>query len=148
MRIGRSLTTLVAFVAATQLFASPVQDTKKDKVLSTKIITGKVVGFEVGDYVHVVVKDAKGKESSYYAGQFPTHYFLAAHANKNLSLTVKTVSSWFEEANERMEVERIDGASLGKLTVAAWWKAERKRASEKKLTDKYEALIAKMSRAG
>lgn len=148
MRIARSLTMLVAFVAAAHLVASPVQDNKKDKVLSTRTVAGKVVGFEVGDYVHVVVKNAKGQEESYYVGQFPTHYFLAAHANKALNLTVKKVSSFFEEAGERMEVERIDGATYGKLTVAAWWKAERKKASEKALIDKYEKVITKLNRAG
>ncbi|MCW5942040.1 MAG: hypothetical protein KIS66_07395 [Fimbriimonadaceae bacterium] len=148
MRPIRLLLALVALVATAHAFAAPVQDDKKDKVLSTKTVTGTVIGFEVGDYVHVVVKDAKGKEGSYYAGPFPTHYFLAAHVNKPLKLTVNKVSSFFEEAGERMEVERIDGASYGKLSVAAWWKAERKKASEKKLIDKYEKAIAKLNRAG
>lgn len=107
----------------------------------------ELVAFEVGDYVHAIVKDDKGTETSYYIGDYPMNYFLAAHIGKKIEIEVKTEKTYVEEANQEMELTKIVKASSGGVDVDAWWKKELESATEEELQKKYDAVIDEHNRS-
>ncbi|GMV87946.1 MAG: hypothetical protein AMXMBFR81_08770 [Chthonomonas sp.] len=109
--------------------------------------TVELVAFEVGDYVHAIFKDDKGTETSYYIGDYPMNYFLAAHIGKKIEIEVKTEKTFVEEANQEMELTKIVKASSGGVDVAAWWKKELESATEEELQKKYDAVIDEHNRS-
>ncbi len=110
-------------------------------------VSGELLGFEVGDYVHAIVKDDKGTETSYYIGDYPLDYFLAAHVGKKLDLELETKMTFLEEAGQEVETTKIAKASFEGTDVAAWWKKELESASEEELKKKYDALIEEHNRS-
>ncbi|HEY0384516.1 MAG TPA: hypothetical protein VGC64_00825, partial [Pyrinomonadaceae bacterium] len=117
---------------------------KRDKVIATRNITGTLKGFEVGDYVHAVIKLSKGKEESYFVGSPGLDYFLALHKGEQLSLTYQIVDSYIEEAGGVQRIERLNGARAGKLTYAAWWKQMRAKHSFDALDKMYSGMVEKL----
>lgn len=114
---------------------------KRDKVIATRSATGTLKGFEVGDYVHAVIKLANGKENSYFIGAQGLDYFLALHKNQPLVLTYQIVDSYIPEAGGTERIERLSGARAGKLTYAAWWKKMRAKHSVAQLDKMYGKAV-------
>ena len=115
-----------------------------DKIKATKHLTGKLAGFEVGDYTHSIVKPARGEQQSFFIGGGEgLLYFLVAHQGELANITYQQVKSWIEEAGGYTDIERISAASVGGTTSTAWWAAERKKSSLAKLRKKYDALLEK-----
>lgn len=124
--------------------APPAQQRAADKVKKTQTITGKVVAYEVGDYVHAIVRTSNGREASYFIGGGPAvNCFLAAHLYKTLQLKIQTVDTYVQEAGQRIEMTRISDAQYGKLSAAAWWKSQRKTNSVEKLLDRADDMQQK-----
>lgn len=119
---------------------------KPEESAGTKV-SGELLGFEVGDYVHAIVKDDKGTETSYYIGDYPLNYFLAAHVGKKLDLELETKMTFLEEAGQEVETTKIAKASFKGTDVAAWWKKELESATEEELKKKYDALIEEKDRS-
>lgn len=117
---------------------------KRDRVIATRSVKGTLKGFEVGDYVHAVIKLENGKEKSFYIGGMGVDYFLALHKDEPLTLTYQIVDSYIPEANGRMRIERLSGASAGKLTSAAWWKKMRAKHSFEELDKMYSPAVEKL----
>jgi hypothetical protein len=136
----------VAFGLSTLGFARGFAPGQADKVRWTHRVTGRVVGFEAGDYLHARVKDARGKETSYFVGNRPeVGYFLAAHARQPLTLTVQRVETTIAEAGGRMEIDRIQDARLNRLDAKTWWAQLRRKSSHESLVAKYERAIERLS---
>ncbi len=134
-------------IAALVLVSAQAQgpDNQKDVVKRTVKITGKVVGFEMGDYTYVQIRNTKGDEASYFVGGKPgLDWFLAAHANKTATFTVQFVSSVIPEAGGRIDIERVSDAKVGKVTFASWMKAERKKMTMEQMEKKYWPMIEKL----
>jgi len=110
-------------------------------------VSAELLGFAVGDYVHAIVKDEKGEEVSFYIGDYPMPYFLAAHVGKKLDLELETKMTFLEEAGQEVETTKITKASFEGTDVAAWWKKELESASEEELQKKYDAVIEANDRA-
>jgi hypothetical protein len=116
-----------------------------DRIKATKHLTGKLAGFEVGDYTHALVKPVSGENQSFFVGGGESLlYFLVAHQGDTVKITYQEVSSWIEEAGGYTDIERITAAqTTGGQTHTAWWAAERKTSSLTKLRKKYDALLEK-----
>ncbi len=138
--------TLAVFsLLAAQAVAGP--QNKKDVIKSTHTVRGKVVGFEIGDYQHVMIETSKG-EQSYFIGPLGLDYFLAAFAKKAGTFTIQVVDTYIPEAGGRETIERVSNAKIGSTSFAPWWKAQRKRASIEKLDKEFQPKIAKLTRNG
>ncbi|MEO6391547.1 MAG: hypothetical protein ABIP75_06820 [Pyrinomonadaceae bacterium] len=128
-------------------FAAPATQAQKhpDKIKKTKYVTGKLAGFEQGDYIHAIVKPAKGENLSFFiGGPESISFFLAAHQGQQVRITYQEVRSWIEEAGGYTDIERISAVrTTAGLTHTAWWAAERKKSSLKKLRAKYGDLLQK-----
>jgi hypothetical protein len=139
-------TVLILLVAAPASFA---HQKGKDVVKSTRVIRATLVGFEIGDYIHaILVTRPKGKEASYFIGAAGLDYYLAAFAKKPGTFTIQTVDSYVEEAGGRMTIERVSAAKIGKQDFKTWWKAQRKKYSDKQLDTKYQPMMDKLTRRG
>lgn len=123
------------------------QDSKsqKDIVRSTHTLKAKLVGFEVGDYVHAIFEDSKKRERSMFIGSPGVDFFMAIHANKPLVITYQVVDSYIPEAGGRERIDRVKSAKFGKLDSTTWWKSELKKSTFDKLSDKYWPLIMKLT---
>lgn len=119
---------------------------QKDIVKSTHTLKAKLIGFEVGDYVHAIFKDSKGEERTMYIGSAGVDYFMALHANKPLVITYQVVSTYIPEAGGREVVDRVKSAKFGKLDSRTWWKAELKKSSFEKLSAKYDPIVNKLTK--
>lgn len=148
----RSLTSSIIAVAAvfvaTLFLAAPdaaAQRRHPDRVKATKSATGKLAGFEQGDYMHAILKPARGESMSFFVGQPESLlYFLVAQQGQEVRITYQEVSSWIEEAGGYTDIERVTAArTTGGLTHTAWWAAERKKSSVAALRRKYDALLQK-----
>lgn len=117
---------------------------KRDKVIATKTIKGKLKGFEVGDYVHAVITLNNGKEESYFIGTFGLDYFLAQHKDEPLVLTYQIVDSYIPEAGGVQRIERLSSARAGTLTSAAWWKKMRAKHTVAQLEKMYGGSVEKL----
>jgi hypothetical protein len=81
------------------------------------------VGFESGDYLHLVVKDTSGKEHTFFVPDtLSVKYFLAEHKGQSIQLTYQIVDSYIPEAAGIERIEAVKSAKFGALTVTAWWK--------------------------
>ncbi len=115
-----------------------------DIIKSTHTITGKLVAYEIGDYVHAIIKDSKGNERSMFVGGGGVQYFMAIHANKNMKIIYQVVDTYIPEAGGRDIVDRVAYAKLGKLDSRTWWKNELKKSSFEKLAEKYDPIVQKL----
>lgn len=120
--------------------AKPQSDAP-DRVLSTRTVTGQVIGFEQGDYTYANLRDGHGKISSLGVTGPEVLYFLATHRKGRVTVTVQKVDTYLPEAAARQTVERIASARWGRLTAARWWQLQLKHASRAALIDRYDALL-------
>lgn len=132
------------FVFSFQTFAQ--KNKKPEKVKAVKIISGKFVNFEMGDYVHANIKKTDGKIKSFWLGSYRLEYFLAEHKEKPMSFTYEIVDTYIPEAYENMLIERLKSAKVGKLTFESWIKQLEKKYTSEQIEKKYEALINKYSK--
>lgn len=146
-----SVRTLIVLAIACHPLAVSAQGSSlkkqpKDVVLSTRSVTGKLTGFETGDYVHAIIVPKKGEEVSAYLHGYGLEYFLAVYANKPGVFTVQTVKSYIEEAGGVIEIDRITSAKFGKVTFASWWKATRKAMTADQIDKKCQQLVRKLNK--
>lgn len=144
--ISASIALLLLSQAAVAQNAKPID--KKEVVKSTHTIKGRVIGFEVGDYVHAIIKDAKGKERSFFIRATGLDYYLALNAKKNGTFTYQVVDCYIEEAGARMTIERISIAKIGKVSSTSWWKSASKKASMEAIAAKYQPMVDKLTKNG
>lgn len=142
-----SIAAAAVFVATLFLATSDASAQRRhpDRVKATKSATGKLAGFEQGDYMHAILKPARGESMSFFVG--PTEallYFLVAHQGQEVKVTYQEVSSWIEEAGGYTDIERVSAArTTAGMTHTTWWANERKKSSVATLRRKYDALLQK-----
>lgn len=120
------------------------QEPATEKVKATKSLSGKFVGFEVGDYLHAVIARADGSEESFFLER-GMEIFLVDQAQESLELEVQTVEADIPEAGGILEIDRIHAIRAGSVSFADWWKTA--EPSFGKLLDEYQARIEKLTLA-
>src|SRR4051794_10967824 len=83
----------------------------EDKILSRSVIEGRFVGFEVGDYVHAVIRDRSGQEHNLFVWSEGLSYFLASRQGMTLRFEYEEVDAYFRESNGVERIERLIRAS-------------------------------------
>lgn len=133
---------------STCFFNLPIfaQKNQPDEIKAVKTITGKFIGFEVGDYYHADIKRSNGKTESYWLGGRGLEYFLAANRNKTMTFTYEVVDTYIHENGGRMVIERLKSARIGNLTFEKWWKDLRKKYTVEQIRKKYEPLVEKYTK--
>lgn len=143
----RTAALVTSLLVAASLTVAAQNKPGPDKVKRTYTVRGTFVGFEVGDYVHAIIKTSKG-ERTFFIGGAGLDYYLAEKGKKSGTFTVQVVDSYIEEAGGRMEIDRISAARIGKQSSAAWWSATRRKMSLDAISKKYEPMVQKLVRNG
>ena len=139
----------VAFLTALLLTTSVAQaQSKKEVIKATKTVRGTFLGFEVGDYVHAVIKDSKGQRRSFYIGGAGVDLYLSNHVKKSGTFTYQLVNCFMEEAGGRVDIERLQSAKIGAQSSVTWWKSIRKRMSLDAINEKYQPMVNKATLNG
>jgi len=124
---------------------TPNTNTGPDVLKARFTVKGTFVAFESGDYIHAVIK-VKGKEESYFIKGAGMEYYLANHVGQTGTFTIERADSYIENAGQRMTIETVTRATIGKQNNAAWWKAQTRRTPEEQVRAKYDPLVEKLTR--
>ena len=110
-----------------------------DRLLRSEVLTGRLVGWEMGDYLWATIATEGGQRSA-QPGQDPIGPFLEARRGLPLTIRIDTVSTYVPEAGGMTEIDRIGFARDRRENAASWWQrlspAERRAARRR-----FEAAI-------
>jgi hypothetical protein len=107
---------LLVLAAAAQPGRAP------DRVLRTETVAGRLVGWEMGDYLWAQIRAGNQAVEAAQPGPGPIGPFLEAHRGRLLTITIATVSTWVPEAGGMSEIRRITDAREGRVTAQFWWR--------------------------
>ena len=93
-----------------------------DRVLRTETVTGRLAGWEMGDYLWAQIAVRGREQIGAQPGREPIGPFLQAHRGRPLTITIQTVSTYIPEAGGVTEIQRITGARDGRVTAQTWWR--------------------------
>lgn len=119
---------------------------KGGRVLAVKVISGRMVGFQRGDYLHVDVRKTDGARKSFFIFRPGLDYFLALHKQRAMTFTYEVANVIIPENGGITRVERLVSASVGSLKFESWWKTVTAKNSLEELDDKYGPLVLKYER--
>jgi hypothetical protein len=120
---------------------SSAQRKKPDRIRETKTITANLVGFESGDYLHVIVERPKGDRVSFFLMKPGIEYFLILRKDEPLTLTYQVVDTYIPEAGDMETIKRLMDAKASGQTYVAWWKVIRTKFTLSQLRSKYDPLV-------
>lgn len=107
---------LLILTAAAQTGRAP------DRVLRTETVSGRLAGWEMGDYLWAQISVRGRAPEGAQPGPDPIGPFLQAHRGRPLTLQIATVSTYVPEAGGMTEIRRITAAREGRVTAQAWWR--------------------------
>lgn len=119
------------------------QKESDEKVISTKTVQGRTIGFQMGDYQHVDIRRTNGRRKSFFIFKGGLDYFLAVHKNSLVTYTYEVADVNIPENGGKTRVERITSAKVGNLPFEKWWKQQTARSSVEELDKKYRQLVEK-----
>ena len=96
---------------------------RRDRILRSATVEGRVTGLTMGDYLWVTVRPSRGAEFQAQPAASPVDLFLDAHRGQPLTLQVQDVSRYIPEAGGRQEIKVIAAARMGRTSAAAWWRS-------------------------
>ena len=107
---------LLVLTAAAQPGRTP------DRLLRSETVTGRLVGWEMGDYLWARIA-VRGRETlGAQPGPDPIGPFLEAHRGRPLTIRIDTVSTYVPEAGGMTAIVRIGAARDGRVTAQLWWR--------------------------
>jgi hypothetical protein len=112
-----------------------------ERVRETKTLKGSFVHFELGDYLHAIIRKADGQTMSFFLIKPGMEYFLVLHKNEPLVLTYQIVDTYIPEAGGMERIKRLVTAKAGNLTYSVWWKTIRTNFTMAQLGEKYDSLV-------
>jgi len=83
-------------------------------------VTGIFLGYEVGDYIHPVIRDDSGRIRSFWSTDPLMDYFLTCHVNERVILEIEEADSYIWEIAGMMRIFRVIGAGTGTLSYSQW----------------------------
>lgn len=106
---------LLVLTAAAQPGRAP------DRLLGSEILTGRLVSWEMGDYLWATIATDRGRRSA-QPGPDPIGPFLEARRGVPLTIRIDTVSTYVPEAGGMTEIDRIGFARDRRESAASWWR--------------------------
>ena len=120
--------------------SAPAEQPAPDTVRETKTLTGELIGFEAGDYLHAVIRQPDGSSASFFLER-GMEIFLVDHQSQPLELTYQVVDTDIPEAGGITTIERLHAIKARDQTFADWWKTAEPNFG--KLLDEYQPRIEK-----
>jgi hypothetical protein len=146
-RIGVGFQCLVAVIALAAMWIAVAEKRPNpDKKLASRQVTGHVVGYQVGDYAHVIIRSKLGKEYSFFVDD--DICFLASNLEEILAVEYDEIERFFSEgggyfpANVIQSLATQAGGKRWVRSVDAKSTAAELNKCEKKLRDAFEISAA------
>jgi hypothetical protein len=119
------------------------QKKSAEKVVSVKTVKGRTIGFQMGDYQHVEIRQANGRRKSFFIFKGGLDYFLAINKDSVVTYTYEVADVSIPENGGLTRVERLSSAKVGNLRFESWWKRVSANSSIEELDRKYGPLVTK-----
>ena len=112
-----------------------------DKIKATRIVKGYFIGFEVGDYLHALIKTSDGKDMSFFVNQSGMQYFLALHKDQPMEFTYQVVDTYLPEPDDIETIKRLVAAKVGGETYSKWWRQVKLRLTTRQIQETYDPMV-------
>jgi hypothetical protein len=91
-----------------------------DIVYSNLNMNGTILGFQIGDYVQVVLQERGGELKELWTFDPLMDYFLAEHVNESVSFEVEDVETYLTKAEDMVRLLRVVSAEAGGTSFSVW----------------------------
>ena len=89
-------------------------------VYDSSTVTGTFLGYEVGDYIHPVIRDENGDVKSFWSTDPLMDYFLTFLVGSRVILEIEEADSYIPESGGMMRIFRVIGARTNTRTFSQW----------------------------
>jgi hypothetical protein len=142
------LTAFLLFPACSafaQSYDEAPQAQQAERILRVAQIRGKLIGFQLGDYLHANFMADDGKERSFFILTQGIDYFLALHRGQKVEVTYEVVNQFIPETGQRETIERIADVRPGNQRYSKWWEAVSREMSYDEIDKRYEPLVTDLT---
>jgi hypothetical protein len=117
-------------------------DESLEKIRAIETIKGKLIKFEIDDYIHAIIKKSNGKKESFFiCNEDVLDYFLALHKGKQLTLTYQVSDTYLPDSSTKITSKCLTSAKVGNQTFESWSEEMSKKYTFGDLYTKYEHLV-------
>ncbi len=113
-----------------------------DKIIKSDLIKGNLIGFEIGDYCHAVIRTDKKDTLSFFVNELLT-YYLVENIKNNSEFKYNKINRYFEEGGGYYIIEVLDFAKTDSSNFNQWIKNFINKSNTEKFKKKYNKLIDK-----
>ncbi len=89
-------------------------------VYDSSTVVGIMLGYEVGDYIHPVIRDESGDVRSFWSTDPLMDYFLTLYVGEMVVLQIEEADSYIPESGGMMRIFRVIGAGTGTMSFVQW----------------------------
>ncbi len=89
-------------------------------VYDSTTVVGIMLGYEVGDYIHPVIRDESGDVRSFWSTDPLMDYFLTLHVGERVILEIEEADSYIPESGGMMRIFRVIGAGTDAMSFIVW----------------------------
>ena len=89
-------------------------------IYGSTTVRGAFLGFEVGDYIHPVMRDESGEIVSFWSTDPLLNYFLASHVGERVVLEIEESDTYIMELGEMLRIFSVIGANTGAVSFTSW----------------------------
>ena len=89
-------------------------------VYDSSTVVGIFLGYEVGDYIHPVIRNESGDVISYWSTDPLMDYFLSCLVGERVVLEIEEADSYIPESGGMMRIFRVIGAGTDTVSFIAW----------------------------
>lgn len=132
---------LLALIIQQKVEAKEATTQDADKVIQSSTVTGQLVEFSSGDYLHVGILTTTKKQRWFFVDNECLKYFLPLHRDQLSVVHYRLIDRYIPEAGRRETVEAAYDATINGLSCSTWWSEARDRPAPKELHGGYEYLF-------
>ena len=89
-------------------------------VYDSTTVIGIMLGYEVGDYIHPVIRDESGDVRSFWSTDPLMDYYLTLHVGERVVLQIEEADSYIPESGGMIRIFRVIGARTDTMSFIAW----------------------------
>jgi hypothetical protein len=89
-------------------------------VYDSSTVVGVFLGYEVGDYIHPVIRDESGDVRTFWSTDPLMDYFLTLHVGERVVLEIEEADSYIRSIAGMMRIFRVIGASTDTKSFFQW----------------------------
>jgi hypothetical protein len=144
-----ALGTALAFASHTAAQTAPdkpFREPPPDRAIRTGTVSGKLLAFQWGDYLHLAVRTRSGEEKWFFVDHHCLTYFLPLHHHKTIALHYRVLDRYVPEAAGMQRMEAAFDASVDGQKCTDWMRGQRATKSHAQIDEEFEPLFKKYLR--